>query len=299
MIRVSFVVAIMPGESFCGLFVGLTTLDLIYRVQQPPTANQKLVASDYTVAAGGPATNAAVAFSHLGGQARILSALGCHSITHLIDADLKQANVELWDLAPQREESPPVSSIIVTAGTGERAVISINAARSQATAAAIPADCLQGVDIVLIDGHQMAVGRAIAQQARALSIPVVVDGGSWKPNFRTVLTLTDYAICSANFYPPGCKTWQAVVAYLTGLGIPHIALTNGDKPIYYRNSKQGGRVGVYQIQPVDTLGAGDIFHGAFCYFILQQGFAEALASAAKVAATACQSFGTRRWMQER
>jgi sugar/nucleoside kinase (ribokinase family) len=289
----------MQGESLCGLFVGLTTLDLIYRAQQPPTSNQKLVASDYTVAAGGPATNAAVAFSYLGGQARILSAVGRHPMTHLIQADFKQTQVEVWDLTPQREESPPVSSIIVTKGTGERAVISINAVRSQVTEAAIPPDCLQGVDIVLIDGHQMAVGRAIAQQARALSIPVVVDGGSWKPNFRTVLTLTDYAICSANFYPPGCKTWKAVVAYLTGLGVPYIALTNGSKPIYYRSSQaESGQVEVPKIQPIDTLGAGDIFHGAFCYFILQQGFVEALANAAKVAAIACQSFGTRRWLKK-
>ena len=45
-----------------GLFVGLVTLDVVYLTDHPPTRNQKIVASDYTVAAGGPATNAAVAF---------------------------------------------------------------------------------------------------------------------------------------------------------------------------------------------------------------------------------------------
>ena len=49
-----------------GLFVGLTTLDLIYHADHPPQANQKVVAKDMMFAAGGPATNAAVAFAALG-----------------------------------------------------------------------------------------------------------------------------------------------------------------------------------------------------------------------------------------
>ncbi|PMB30496.1 ribokinase, partial [Fischerella thermalis CCMEE 5319] len=48
---------------------------------------------------------------------------------------------------------------------------------------------------------------------------------------------------------------------------------------------------------VDTLGAGDIFHGAFCHYVLRENFLDALASAAKIAAFSCQFFGTRRWME--
>ena len=58
-----------------------------------------------------------------------------------------------------------------------------------------------------------------------------------------------------------------------------------------------GAVDVPQVQPVDTLGAGDIFHGAFCYYILQASFTDALTRAAKIAANSCQFFGTRRWME--
>ncbi|TAG00060.1 MAG: sugar kinase, partial [Oscillatoriales cyanobacterium] len=52
-----------------GLFLGLATLDLIYLASKPPGENQKVVAVDSTIAAGGPATNAAVAFSGLGNAA--------------------------------------------------------------------------------------------------------------------------------------------------------------------------------------------------------------------------------------
>lgn len=281
-----------------GLFVGLTTLDLIYQVMEPPQPNQKLVALDYTTAAGGPATNAAVAFGALGGRASLLSVVGCHPMTQLIRADLQQCGVGLLDLDSAWAESPPVSSIIVTKATGDRAVISINAAKLQATAAQIPTDVLQGVDIVLLDGHQIVVGCAIAHQANALNIPVVLDGGSWKPGLEAMLPLVNYAICSANFYPPHCDTPAEVVDYLTHLGIAHIAITQGAQPIWYGDRVQTGFVPAPKIQPVDTLGAGDIFHGAFCYFILQTDFVEALTQSAEVAARSCLHFGTRQWMRK-
>ncbi|MBW4590641.1 MAG: hypothetical protein KME33_36550 [Aetokthonos hydrillicola CCALA 1050] len=160
-----------------GLFIGLVTLDLIYLAQSPPENNQKIVASDYTVAAGGPATNAAVTFSYLGNQTTLLGVVGSHPVTQLIKGDLASYGVVLADLDNSNTQAPPVSSIIVTESTGDRAVVSINAVKTQATKEAIPPDILDNIHIVLIDGHQMAVGNAIAQMAKAKNVPVVIDGG--------------------------------------------------------------------------------------------------------------------------
>ena len=282
-------------KSYHGLFVGLVTLDLIYLAESAPKNNQKIVAADYTVAAGGPATNAAVTFSHLGNQATVLGMLGSHPMTQLIRSDLDNYKVAIADLDNNATEPPPVSSIIVTQSTGDRAVVSINAVKAQAQSESIPPDILQNVDIVMFDGHQMKVG-AITQIAKSQNIPVVIDGGSWKPGFEEVLPFVDYAICSANFLPPGCHTSQEVFAYLNKINIPHIAITHGEKPIEYLWEGKTGTIVVPKIQPVDTLGAGDIFHGAFCNYILRESFPDALAQAANIAAYSCQFFGTRRWM---
>jgi len=297
MVRLCRFMVTPVDRSFQGLFVGLMTLDLVYQTERLPSANEKRVASDYTVAAGGPATNAAVTFCHLGHRASVLGVLGSHPLTHLICTDLETCGVAISDLAPGRTEPPPVSSILVTETTGERAVISINAINAQATTEQIPDAILSGIDIVLLDGHQMQIGWAIAQQARHHQIPVVVDGGSWKPGFETVLSLADYAICSANFHPPKCQTDTEVMAYLASLGIPHLVITHGEQPIHYQTHGQEGWLEVPSVPVVDTLGAGDIFHGAFCSSILQTNFLAALTQAAQVAALSCQSFGTRRWMQ--
>jgi sugar/nucleoside kinase (ribokinase family) len=281
-----------------GLFVGLLTLDLIYLADGPPAKNQKIVAADYTIAAGGPATNAAVTFSHLGNQARLLGVLGQHPMTQLIRADLQEYQVILEDLSPTCTRLPPVSSIVITQKTGERAVISLNALKTQAIAAQIPENILKDIDIVLIDGHQTLVGAEIAKAARSSGIPVVLDGGSWKPGLETILPFVNYAICSSNFYPPGSSRSESVLEYLSAIEVPQIAITNGEKPIQYANSTQVGWLEVPQVNPVDTLGAGDIFHGAFSHFILEQEFAVALAEAAKIAAYSCQFLGTRRWLQQ-
>jgi sugar/nucleoside kinase (ribokinase family) len=278
------------------LFIGLITLDLIYLAESPPQNNQKLVASDYTVAAGGPATNAAVAFSHLGNKATVLGVLGSHPITQLISSDLENYQITIIDLESDKNTPPPVSSIIVTQGTGERAVISINAIKTQANINFIPANILENIDIILIDGHQIGVSKIIAQTAKNQNIPVVIDGGSWKPGFAEILPFVDYAICSANFYPPHCQNQKDVFTYLQNFHIPHIAITQGEKPIHYLTNGVFGVVNVPKIQPVDTLGAGDIFHGAFCHYILNNSFTDALALSGNIAAIACQYFGTRHWM---
>jgi sugar/nucleoside kinase (ribokinase family) len=282
-----------------GLFMGLATLDLIYLTQHFPDKNEKIVALAQTLAAGGPATNAAVTFGYLGDRAHLLTVVGSHPLSQLIRADLETQKVHLLDLDAGRTESPPVSSILVTQATGERAVISLNATKAQAQHSQLPADILEGIDIVLIDGHQLEISQAIAQQAKSQEIPVVFDGGSWKPGCDRILPSVDYAICSANFYPPTCQTQADVFTYLQNLGIPNIAITQGERPILYLIEGQLAQLKIPPIKAVDTLGAGDIFHGAFCYYILRINFPESLESAAKIASYSCQYFGTRQWLDSR
>ena len=284
-----------------GLFVGVTTLDCIYQADHPPTANEKIAADKSLLVAGGPATNAAVAFAQIGrhNRAALLSVIGEHSLTGIIREDLQGQGITLADLDPTRVSPPPVSSIVVSAGSGDRAVISRSAADAQATPEQIPPDILADVDVVLIDGHQMVVSEAIAQQAKQKQIPVVVDAGSWKPNFERVLALADIAIASANFLPPGCTSTTDVFAYFRSLGITKSAITRGAAPLLYVDSGKNDRtpreIEIPQIKAIDTLGAGDIFHGAFCHFHLTHTFEEALLKASRSASFACQHWGTRDW----
>ncbi|MBE9076245.1 sugar kinase [Romeria aff. gracilis LEGE 07310] len=284
-------------ENQRGLFVGLITLDYLYQADHPPAANEKVVAVQSLIAAGGPVTNAAVAFSQLGNTVEVMGVLGQHPLAKLVWQDLQAQGVGIIDLQAHRRDAPPVSSIVVTAATGERAVISSNATDRQAQSEAIPSPSLDAADIVLIDGHQMSVSRAIAAQAKAQNIPVIIDAGSWKPGFEAVLPFAEVVIASANFQPPGCHSADDTFSYLRQMDISLIAMTFGSEPIQYQTTTEAGQLEVPAIYPVDTLGAGDIFHGAFCHFHPHLPFPAALAEASKIAAFSCQYWGTRAWIE--
>ncbi|CCH68069.1 Ribokinase [Richelia intracellularis HH01] len=282
-----------------GLFVGLVTLDLIYLSESSLQNNKKITATNYIAVAGGPSTNAGVTFSHLGNIATVTGAIGSHPITQLIKSDLNDVKVKIFDLKPINDNPPPISSIIVSQETGERAVISINALGIEASSNYLPKNILNDVSLVLIDGHQMEVSQKIAIEAKNQNITVVIDGGSWKSGFEKILPYVDYAICSSDFFPPNCHMEKDIFNYLRSFNIPHIAITHGEQPITYSADEIINYISVPKVITVDTLGAGDIFHGAFCHYLLISGFnfPEALTAAANIASSSCSSFGTRNWMK--
>jgi sugar/nucleoside kinase (ribokinase family) len=91
-----------------------------------------------------------------------------------------------------------------------------------------------------------------------------------------------------------------VFEFLAAQNIRQLAITSGASPIRTLEHGRPGRIAIEQMRPTDTLGAGDIFHGAFCYYICEPGasFRDALARAARVASFSCRFPGTRSWMEE-
>ncbi|MFE2417005.1 PfkB family carbohydrate kinase [Streptomyces hokutonensis] len=296
----------MVGERPAGLFVGLCTLDVIQLVDHAPEANEKLTARDQVVAAGGPAANAAVTFAHLGGTATLLTAIGRHPLGVGATTDLHALGVAVTDLAADSTQPPAVSSVLVTASTGERAVASTNATRHRLT----PPDDLDALvaacDIVEFDGHHMELAIAAARSARAVGRKTLFDGGSWKPGTEDLLPLLDVAVCSSDFHPPGTLTPTDTLRFLREHGVARSAVTGGATPITWATPDAEGTVDVPPVRVADTLGAGDVLHGALAYHLAlgaghpaAEDFVAALTAAAAVASRACGSFGTRAWMGNR
>ncbi|MBK3576258.1 sugar kinase [Streptomyces sp. MBT65] len=287
-----------------GLFVGLCTLDVIQLVDHAPGPNEKLTARDQVVAAGGPAANAAVAFGHLGGTATLLTAIGRHPLGAGAASDLNALGVTVRDLAADATHPPAVSTVLVTASTGERAVASTNATLHRLA----PPDDLDALvaacDLVEFDGHHMELAIAAARSARAVGRKTLFDGGSWKPGTENLLPLLDVAVCSADFHPPGTRTPTDTLRFLRDHGVVWSAVSAGADPIVWAGPGGEGTVDVPSVKVADTLGAGDVLHGALAHHLALQdrltsaGFAEALRAAAAVASRATGSFGTRAWLRE-
>jgi len=280
-----------------GIFVGLSTIDVVYGVDEFPAANTKVVARSQEVFVGGPATNAAVTFAHLGGEPALVTAVGRNSLAVVVREELKKHKIQLVDLNPEFEGLPALSSITVDR-IGNRNVVSANAIRLTTQPAKVDANLCDSARVVMVDGHFTDACQAWAGTAKAHGKPVVLDGGSWKDGTEELLKSVHTAICSTDFLPPGCASRDDVIAFLKNQGVTNIAVTDGAEAIHFVSGQSSGTISVPQVEVVDTMGAGDVFHGAYCFFASTgRGFIESLAEAAKIASESCRYAGTREWMK--
>ncbi|MBT4837285.1 MAG: sugar kinase [Methylococcales bacterium] len=278
------------------LFIGLITFDIIYQVKQVPTSNEKIVSHHQLLTCGGPATNAAITFSHLSGVSSLMASLGQHDLSSLICNELSKYQVDFLNLSNQTL-SPTISSIMVTESTGERAVVSVNAKHKQCKQLPVGFS-MDKHQALFVDGHQIQISIDAAQIARQKQYPVIFDGGSWKTNTEQLLPHVTHAICSENFHPPNCNNIKQTLNYLKQFNISSIAITRGEKSIIIVENEIHDEITPPQLKVIDTLGAGDIFHGAFCYYYLTtHNFKQALQQASIIATKSCQFFGTRQWME--
>ncbi|MCY1138483.1 PfkB family carbohydrate kinase [Actinoplanes sp. Pm04-4] len=259
------------------LCVGLATVDLIYRVDRIPGADEKAQATAFEVAAGGPAANAAVTAAALGAPVTLVTAIGSHPLGELIRSDLRNHGVLVIDAAASSGAPPPVSSIVVAGH--ERTIISRNAGELQV---AVPGEGLPDAELTLIDGHHPVLAVAAAKSARRL----VVDAGSWRPVFADIFPYAEVVACSAAFRHPA----DAVDA-------PHVVVTHGPGPVTWTSGGVSRSLTVPPVDAVETSGAGDAFHGALAFALHEQSAMDAaLAEAIRVAGVRVTHPGAREWL---
>jgi sugar/nucleoside kinase (ribokinase family) len=278
-----------------GLFVGLTAVDIFNIVDIHPLPDQKIMAQHQEVCAGGPAANAAVAFGASGNDADLLSSIGNHPTAQLALEDLQKHRINVHDHAANPEELPVLSTIIVDSSTGNRCVVYRSPRRDSLIPDQSYDHLVDDPQVILFDGFYLDHAVAVAKAAEGRPL-TVLDGGSWKEGLEELLPFIDYAICSADFSPPGCSSGDALLDYLEDIGVQGAAISRGAKPIIYRTKGRQGLIPVPQVEAIDTLGAGDILHGVFCHHILTNSFPESLEMAAFTASNSCLTYGTREWI---
>ncbi|MBN2806489.1 MAG: hypothetical protein JXR22_07500 [Prolixibacteraceae bacterium] len=273
------------------LFIGLSTLDIQYFVDEYPHANTKIKTDAPLMAAGGPAANAAITFAALGGQAVFYTCIGVNTFSGIVNNDLHKFGLKVIDHF-QDKPFDPIVATIVTTGNSERTIFTHHPHELKLLPANEDIKVID-YDLIFIDGFYPELSLPIIIQARANGIPVVFDGGSWKSHLPAILNEVDIAICSANFLPPACVNTLDVTNFLKQSGVKHVAVSQGEKQII----ADFGTIEIAAVNAIDSLGAGDVLHGAFCWYMLKnKSFELALRLASKFATYSVQFKGTHQWM---
>ena len=279
------------------LFAGLNTIDIQYLLENYPGENTKNKAIRNQINAGGPATNAAVACACLGSKVDLLTPVGKHTFSEFIYHDIEQFGIRLLDPIFRRSGFPVFSSIVTSRDSGDRTVFYYQPEVESKMFCSNITRVIGKSRLAMFDGFFGGFALDLAQKCRHQGVVTMLDGGSWKDDTAELLGYIDIAICSGDFYTPGSRSPDDIFSYLFERGVKYAAITRGEKSILYSCPDCKGEIPVDPVDVVDTLGAGDILHGAFChYYVSGKSYTESLRLASAIAGQSCKSFGTRRWM---
>jgi sugar/nucleoside kinase (ribokinase family) len=289
------------NEKFRGnkiLFVGLNTVDLQFVVSKYPAVNTKTKASHCEIHTGGPATNAAVTCAHLGEKVDLFTPVGQHVFSEYIIEDIRQYGVHIIDPASHESSEPVFASIISSSDNGDRTVFSYNPKKQYITKDNMNLE-LKDYRLVMFDGFYPEFAVPIAKECHAKNILTVLDGGSWKSGTDQLLKYINISLCSNDFHPPGTNNFKEILRLLHNKGIEYGAITQGERNILFSCHDITSEIVIEPVHAIDTLGAGDVFHGAFCYYYVNGfNFTESLKKASLVAGESCKSIGARQWTKE-
>ncbi|MFP4365900.1 MAG: PfkB family carbohydrate kinase [Bacteroidales bacterium] len=281
------------------VFIGRSTIDHTYLLDSYPQENTKVFARKYLRQFGGPALNAAITFDILGARAKLISYFGNNSSMEKVKAELKSKyGIDIVDLIKDNSYRLPESSIFVS-NSGTRTIVNAPWQDYKKDICCENLD-LAEASVILLDGFVFSGDLKIQLlEARRRGAVIVLDGGSWKDETMNILDTVDIAICSSKFMMPGYDIDQTITCMLNK-GVDLIAITNNEKDINVYESNSRAKIPVKRVNAIDTLGAGDVLHGAFCYY-LTEGFnpMEALRRAAQIASRSCCYFGTHTWKDYR
>src|SRR6516165_4383849 len=243
------------------LCAGIIVLDEVFRVDEFPQPDGKVQARGFFVVNGGCAANAAVAIARLGGRAFLAGPMG----------------------GPAGQDD-----------NGDRTIITYRDERIAAAAPHEPERLVGGIDAVLADNRYPEFVRPICEAARRRNLPVILDGDRPTSEDDPLFRIASHVVFSWE-----CLRETTGVADL-GEGLLRIAaksnaflaVSNGPDDIVYLDRGKLRRLAVFKIAAVDTLGAGDAFHGGFVMALAEgRNEVDAMRFGAAVAGIKCTRIG--------
>jgi sugar/nucleoside kinase (ribokinase family) len=274
-----------------GIFVGLSTFDICYEMEELPARNEKSRTDLCWTTAGGPSLNAALTYARLGGIAVIYTAAARTGLGEAIHHAAEHCGLSVVNCAADKSYIP-IASIVIHPSNGDRTILSCN---RDAIGFDETLPAMEEGAFLFWDGYYTELFERLAAGA-AKAMPVVYDGGSWKENNRHLLRHITLPIVSERFLGHGdARPWLDSVADAGG----EVIVTRGERPILRRCGADRQEYHVPEIRAVDTLGAGDVFHGAFCFARFHQGLDDgsAIQFAAGIAALSCTRRTPHGWSQ--
>lgn len=276
--------------------VGHAAIDRIYRIDKFPERPTKMRAIEHIEAGGGMAANAAAAIARLGGEVELWSRVGEDDNGVKIRRALMQAGVDAR-YVQTFEDNRSSTCVILVDDRGERLIVSSRDVDMPSGTHWLPLERIEEAGVVLSDLRWLEGARVAFEAARKAGIPTVLDadlGG--REALVELLELTDYAIFSEQALEEFAAEEAAEdrLRRVASHGPLHAGVTLGAEGYLWIEGGKVGRFPAFDVDVVDTTGAGDAFHGAFALGLAERRpVKEIVRRATATAALKCTRLGAR------
>ncbi|MBM3813259.1 MAG: ribokinase [Acidimicrobiia bacterium] len=277
--------------------VGLNATDTLLLVPRFPAYAGKEPFEEEMLSPGGQVASAMVTCAKLGMRVKYIGTVGDDHRGQVQMESLLTSGINLDHVQVRKGCTNQSAYIVIDRTTGERTVFWRRPEELRLNPEEITEEMITCARMLHIDGHDTPAVERAAQIARKHGIPVTVDVDTVYHGFDRVLPYVDYLVTSSEF--PAAWTnrrdpYEALETIQEEYGMKMAAMTLGAHGCLARCGGKFTYSPAYVVNCVDTTGAGDIFHGAFCYAMLEgMAVKDALDFCNAMAALNCTALGAR------
>ena len=278
------------------LCIGMPVRDLTFRIDALPARGFKVNASHFDEISGGNALNAAIGIARLGGHASICGPIGDARETasrYMFD-NLAQEGIDFRHIVHMPGLVTPISNILIDP-SGERTIVTFRDPELWKVRLPDTDTLLADCSAILTENRCAEFCTDLCAEARKRGIPVVVDVDRAMSLREGLLTASSHLVFSSEALQStaGVADDTEALHRIAKLTPSFLASTQGPQGTLWLDAHRVvWRTPAFPVHTVDTLGAGDVFHGAFTLAITEnRAIPDALRFASAAAALKCTRFG--------
>ncbi len=276
--------------------VGAICATSIYQVERIESAPAKVVAKRHLKVIDGMALSAAFAFVRFGGTAAMFGPIGDDDEGHTVTPTLAAEGIDPSGLHAVPGSATSQAAVILEA-SGDRLVVPFHDLAADRSAGWLPVERFAGADFLHCDLRWPEGAEVALKAAREMGIPSMIDGDvAPRDLMHRLVPLADYAV----FSDAGLMVYTGESDVDTGLKHAardlrgHVGASCGSKGYRWIENGTLKSVPAPRVAVIDTLSAGDIFHGAFATALLEgRSLTDTATFACAAASLKCTRFGGR------
>ncbi len=282
-----------PSRILC---VGMPVRDLVFRVHEIPARGKKMRATHFKEFSGGNALNAAIAIARLGGNVLMSGPMGDarEKSSATIFDDLEKEGIDASAMVQMPGLVTPISNIMID-HTGERTIVTYRDSQLWSVQLPDTDELLRDCVAMLTESRCGSFVTGACLKAQRRGIPVILDADRAIPLDDHLFRASSHIVFSAEaLHTTTGETDDVTALRKVAAQTPaFVAVTNGaDGMTWLDEAQEPHHMPAFPIEAVDTLGAGDVFHGAFTLAIAEkQPLEQAMLFSAAAAGLKCSRFG--------